>query len=191
MPENEKPKLSGELLHQLLGEYVEKAGQALRRHERIKFRWWGGLALLSFSILGLSSILVPGPVWSSAIKLVGMATTGIFGGYWLMTNKLDLDVAKEDLALSFWQLRRIYELASRYEDTGLDLEPALRTGIVLKLGEAQLLLRQLQPFESKDARFEEMRSLGPDPLWIQPQAERQPPEEPPPGIASGLATTER
>ncbi|MFV8750527.1 hypothetical protein ACNOYE_08235 [Nannocystaceae bacterium ST9] len=186
MPENEKPKLSGELLHQLLGEYVEKAGHALRRYEQGRFKLLGSLCILGVIVMAVLSVnyILARNYFSFMAFVIGLIA--LAGGLLVSALRNGNNVVKEDLALSFWQLRRIYELASRYEDTGLDLEPALRTGIVLKLGEAQLLLSQLAKFESKDARFEEMRSLGPDPLKIQAR-----PEETRTKVPAGLATTER
>jgi hypothetical protein len=194
MPETEKPKLSAELLHQLLGEHVEKAGQTLRRHEQLELRtpiYFGAMAFMIVMALFLTYFLMLDPelpnlvlptlmiiisVLVLVISVVAMAA---------INSAAQGGVLKQDLALTVWQLRRIYELASRYEDTGPEIEPALRMGIVLKLGEAQLLLTQLEKFEAKDGRFEHMRSLGPDPLKIQSREELRP------SVATDLATTER
>lgn len=194
MPENEKPKLSAELLHQLLGEHVEKAGQTLRRREQLQSR-----RLLYYVVTLTMTLTVPVFFYISAsasnwvdyqsiyiimwlIPVAGLAV-GLY--LYLEIVTVQAKIVMQDLALAAWQLRRIYELASRYEDTGPEIEPALRTGIVLKLGEAQLLLAQLEKFEAKDGRFEYMRSLGPDPLKVQSR------EEVRPSATTDLATTER
>jgi hypothetical protein len=197
MPEIEdpepKPRLSAELLHQLLGEHVEKAGQTLRRKEHldtsaVSYILWLVTALLC--VLGLSVYIIPVLDLMSVQDLASWAFLFIplifvvSSISRILISSGPSAMVKQDLALAAWQLRRIYELASRYEDTGPEIEPALRTGMVLKLGEAQLLLTQLAKFEAKDGRFAEMRSLAPDPLRLQSRGEAQS------GVAPDLATTQ-
>lgn len=62
MPENEKPRLSAELLHRLLGEHVEKAGQTLRRKEQLDVtsaRSFSTLVFVGLFLLVLLGYFIP------------------------------------------------------------------------------------------------------------------------------------
>ncbi|NJK33019.1 MAG: hypothetical protein HC927_11740 [Deltaproteobacteria bacterium] len=186
MQESEKPKISAELLHQLLGEYVEKSALALRRHEANLLRIAIGLMVA----VAFCAVIVAIPLLELVTFLSLVLVTFVASIFWLGMSIKEYVTVKQDLSLAAWQLRRIYELASRYEDTDPDIEPALRIGVVLKLGEAQLLLRQLRKFEGADERLLAMRSFGPNALQFQTHDERQSPEQTRGSVASGLATTE-
>jgi hypothetical protein len=112
-----------------LGEQTDKLTTALRDLGRA--HWNGGL-LVTGTTMGTTAFYVGGhaPVWLPPV-------VGILAGCVWRFAAAPRRIAAQ---LAAWRLRRVYELASRVEDLGRDLDAHERLELELRLSEAQFLL---------------------------------------------------
>lgn len=156
MADENKPKFSAELLHQLLGEYNQAARTVLMEHERLSLPVILGGSLAAASVLSYVSI-----------ELLNLYSQGIMMTMAIMTFCIAVGIGyrRSQLAASpakfvYWQLHKVYELASRFEEASPRLDPVLGTGITLKLVEAQLLLERLEKIvDTKTFDFSKYHNL--------------------------------
>jgi len=132
-------------LLRMLGDQADTLTTALR--DLGSTHWNGGL-LFTGTTMGMTAFSLWGqaPGWLPAVA--GILAGGVWG--------LAAAPRRTAVQLAAWRLRRVYELASRVEDLGRDLDPHRRLELELRLGEAQFLLiraRRLGEPSSKLARM--------------------------------------
>ncbi|HLT37885.1 MAG TPA: hypothetical protein VK034_16485 [Enhygromyxa sp.] len=174
----EDTQISDADLIRVLGEYTAKANSAHRDYV-------SGLFVLS---IGTALVVAAGSVFTGGFffalgDISGTALTLILSAILAVgTTAVVVYIATQKTAveLATWQLRRVYELVSRREDLGVDVDSGTRLEMELRLGEAAFLLTTLERFErpEKFRRFQRMSRNSPF-REIEPETSPRSPETKP------------
>jgi hypothetical protein len=147
----EHAQISDADLIRVLGEYTAKATSAHQNYVRGLQGVSVTTALIGGGLGVMLGVTLSGTAFFTAISLilaVGITTVVVY----IATEKTAVELAT-------WQLRRIYELVSRREDLGVDVDSGTRLEMELRLGEAAFLLTSLKRFERPE-KFRQFQRMG-------------------------------
>lgn len=153
-----------DLVHQLLGEYIGEAKRVLAdRHtqrELLRPLWLTIflfiLTTACFIVAAMMGAVIPDVAWG----MLPLAIVAIF----MMARTARPKLLIGDPELVYWQLRKIYEIASRQLDYGHTMDRVYELGISMKLVEAEMLLRRLETIvDPKSIDFSKFGELATPP----------------------------
>lgn len=172
---DEQRKISDVDLIRVLGEYTDKVQRARERYQRETI-WLGGTFLAVFA--GATVMTLAGVLQSTGLAVVAIIAAIIIGAVVAFASTLAPFERREHVELAVWQLRRVYELASRREDLGVELDSGTRLELELRLSEAAFLLTDLEKFH-KPEKFRQFTRIGKDSPFreIEPDLQWPPPAQ--------------
>ena len=153
----EERKISDKDLIRVLGEYTEKAQRADRRNRQ-------SLALAAALLSGGASVTAA--VAFALSNHYDVPVVVFYFGVAVLVSTMLWSIPaslghRQSVELAVWQLRRVYELASRREDLGVELDSGTRLELELRLSEAAFLLTDLEKFH-KPEKFRQFTRIGKD-----------------------------
>lgn len=155
---DEQRKISDKDLIRVLAEYTEKAQRAGERYRQYAGLLGTGtlfsvILMVLFTINYLREATSFIGVTGVTVVLVGLLglVVGAFGRRSLAFRK--------SVELAVWQLRRVYELASRREDLGVEIDSGTRLELELRLSEAAFMLTDLEQFHRPE-KFRDFTRIG-------------------------------
>ncbi|MEM9463414.1 MAG: hypothetical protein AAGF11_55240 [Myxococcota bacterium] len=151
-----KEELPADVILRLLGEYSAKVSSGLRvpikdlrtADNRNQSSRWSIVIIGCFAIMSLGAV-----TFISYDDVFDNTYTGLFfyaGTIFLIYRFFQLRTLERasrrgpELELAIWQLRRVYQVASRMEDLGRDVDFARQLELELRLSEAQFLLNRAE-----------------------------------------------
>lgn len=135
MPGEQHKELPIEVVLRMLGEYSTKVATGLRR----RWQYLVVLILIAMMAFGTGYLGMPSSIGGFSL-LYGVLLVAIVLAAWARD--------RTELQLAVWQLRRIYELASRIEDVGTTIDFVHRFEFELRLSEALFLLNRAEGINS-------------------------------------------
>lgn len=171
-------------LIRMLGEYTGKAQRAAQEYRQFSGLIYGiligfaSLAAIGFAIARPRGYEVSDGNPIDPIATVYVLLVIIFFAASLLWSTRFLSPRGSNVQLAVWQLRRVYELASRREDLGIELDSGLRLELELRLSEAAFTLTDLEKFH-KPEKFREFTRIGKDSPFreIEPDLQWPPPAQ--------------